>query len=55
MTNLTNQLHKGFINMVISTGVTTRWDAIPGPIPEKTIAKRRAKNKAARKSRAKNR
>jgi len=39
--------------MVVYPG--TRWGATPGIIPKATIKARRAKNKAARKSRQKNR
>jgi hypothetical protein len=55
MTNLSNRLAKGFIEMVVTTGAPDRWGSTPGVIPAKTVAKRRARNKAARRSRAKNR
>lgn len=40
---------------VLSITQTSRWSAVPGIVPAKTIRKRRAKNKSAGQSRKKNR
>lgn len=40
---------------VMNVYLGDRWDSTPGLIPRKTVDKRRARNKAARHSRQKNR
>jgi hypothetical protein len=44
-----------YFEKTLSIVPTTRWGSIPGIVPAKTVDRRRAKNKAARHSRAKNR
>lgn len=50
-----NGIVKGTIQKNIWVTLTSRWSAVPGIVPPKTVAKRRAKNKMARRSRQKNR
>jgi hypothetical protein len=53
--NQTSKIVDRATQHIVTVVLGDRWDSTPGVIPRKTVDKRRAKNRAARHSRQKNR